>query len=183
MKTDPVKSSIKHFGFLDGLRGFSAMVIVTTHASFNNDENFFNWIGSFGGSLAMPVFYILSSFLLTYRLMSELAKCQFIFSLKTAFFIAKYFIRRFFRIYVVYVIYLSAAYSIPLLGPDYEFIKYRMVLNTRTWFEMVTLYSNCSFLWSIPIEIIYYFILPVVCISFNLVDKLTGSFLSIQAYS
>lgn len=174
MKTEPVSSSIKHFGFLDGLRGFSAMVVVSAHATYGNDDDFFKWVGMFAGSLAMPLFYILSSFLLTYRLSSELAKCEFTFSLKTAFFISKYFIRRFFRIYVVYFIFLSVAYSLPLLAPDYEFIKIRMVMNTRTWFEMITLHSNCSFLWSIPVEIVYYFILPLVCIFFKLADRLTG---------
>ena len=168
-----IRPITRHFGFLDGLRGTSALIIITTHYEglLKTTDGIFSIIAGFSGTIAMQLFFLLSAFLLTYRLQCELEKCTHIYSRKTGLYLGKYFIRRFFRIYVVYFIYVTLSYSVPpkIFGVE---VKLSTTGFTRSWFQMITLHSNCSFLWSIPVEVIYYFILPVIALLFRLVDSL-----------
>lgn len=46
-----------------------------------------------------------------------------------------------------------------------------MSLGHVSWFGLVTLTQTGAHLWSIPVEIIYYFIIPVICLSFKLASQ------------
>ena len=163
--TKPTSSSVseKRFDFLDGFRGLCAFSIIAVHSA-GGKAYFKNTImgvmtthGGFTQSIAMPGFFLLSSFLLTYRLTYELIdessslghgskKREYIKI------ISKYFIRRFFRIYIPFVVYCSCIKMSPSYlggGQGYD-----------TWLKLISLRFNMgdfNHLWTIPIEINYYF--------------------------
>ena len=98
---------------------------------------------------------MLSSFLLTFRLLEEFYKSnnnnkEILLS------ICKYFIRRFFRIYIPFVIVCSLI----------KFISLRFIgmyaNSTKSWFSMISLQSTgFTPLWTIAPEIKYYFFIPI----------------------
>ena len=110
LKLMPVSVNQIRFDFLDGFRGLCAFCIIVVHSA-GGVEYYKNTImghmtvsGGFTQSVAIPGFFLLSSFLLTYRLTHELIENTLI---KNDCFkiISKYFIRRFFRIYIPFVFY------------------------------------------------------------------------------
>ncbi len=98
---------------------------------------------------------MLSSFLLTNKIYGEFIKSNGSFaSIKQI--VVKYLIRRFFRIYVPFVIYctfLKTRFSNLDKYPRYVF---------GTWYNMVTLkYTGTNHLWTIPPEVKYYLFIPI----------------------
>ena len=97
----------------DGLRGSFAFWVLIFHISQNidnfqkTDYYYFNLTGYFIGVVG---FFILSSFLLTYRLLIEFHDENK--SNQIPLIIIKYFIRRFFRIYLPYIFYVSLIKSV-----------------------------------------------------------------------
>jgi peptidoglycan/LPS O-acetylase OafA/YrhL len=170
--TKPTSSSVseKRFDFLDGFRGLCAFSIIVVHSA-GGKEYYKNTImgimtthGGFTQSIAMPGFFLLSSFLLTYRLTYELidessSLVHGNVSKKREYIkiISKYFIRRFFRIYIPFVIYCTCIKLSPsYLGGGQGY---------ASWLKLVTLRFNMgdfNHLWTIPIEINYYFFIPII---------------------
>ena len=161
------REGIQIFHFLDGFRGLCAFIVLIVH-TFNGkplDQNTcvhtimgIAWSYQLAGRIALPGFFVLSSFLLTHHLMKELTESNRspneIFKR-----IAKYFIRRFFRIYLVFVIFCSI---IKLTWVPFAY-------PTSSWIDLVTLrfdLSDPNQLWSIPPEICYYFLIPIICLAF-----------------
>ena len=119
--------------FLNGFRGLCAFIIVAHHSNIyvlkktaNNTlmEHMNSPKNRLTNSMALPGFFLLSAFLLTYRLMAELIDET---SSSSAFFsiinmlniikiFSKYFIRRFFRIYLVFVVYISIYKLFPIIN-------------------------------------------------------------------
>ncbi len=106
-----------HFEFLDAFRGLTALMVVLQHSVIYLDykhnkfidfdrHDFIQIAAYLTTPFAMSGFFLLSSFLLTYRLYDEMDKTPFDLN-QYALILAKYFIRRFMRIYVVYFIYCS----------------------------------------------------------------------------
>jgi peptidoglycan/LPS O-acetylase OafA/YrhL len=166
-KPTNVSTNELHFDFLDGFRGLCAFSIIVVHSIGGPSEKdiYKNTLmrqmhinGGFVQSIAIPGFFLLSSFLLTYRLMSELL-VDAIEKYDSFKIITKYFIRRFFRIYIPFVIYCTGIkYSPSHLGADHFYAE---------WYKLVTLRFNMgdfNHLWTIPIEINYYFFIPIICI-------------------
>ena len=155
------KENVGFIDFLTGFRGSMALSVILEHSSHEGNNTYqagrkelfvFYDIGFFYGVIN---FFILSSFLLTYRLLSDFSKTngspqQIIIV------IMKYFIRRFFRIYVPFVIFTtSVIYVWPKLG-GHDWFHY------PSWTSLVTLQkSGQNFLWTIAPEIKYYFFQPV----------------------
>ena len=109
-------------------------------------------------------FFILSSYLLTYRMLNQLnasAKCLTEIQL----IISKYFIRRIFRIYFPFVIMVSLVKFVsPKFGGTYVF--------DTSWFSIVTLQSaGFTHLWTIAPEIKYYFFIPLFSYATHLMSR------------
>jgi len=117
--TDPEPPSSKRFIFLDSFRGICALVVMLIHTNggtrqiktnglLSKHDNMFDSILGFSmnysHSFAVNGFFILSSFLLTYRLIIDYSKANTLVHniLMTTF---KFFIRRFFRIYIPVVFF------------------------------------------------------------------------------
>ncbi len=101
-------------------------------------------------------FFLLSSFLLTYRLFGDLTKSNST-SQSISLIVIKYFIRRFFRIYVPFVIYCTMVKFV--LPSD---VEPHPAYKLESWTSLVTLTYNWSgFFWTIAPEIKYYFFIPI----------------------
>ena len=95
-----MKQEFKNFDFLDSYRGLAAISVAFSHAIFH--------LGDFpimdGFYFGVISFYLLSAFLLTYRLVIQYDSAGFDIRFIIRITI-NYFITRFFRIYVTYVIF------------------------------------------------------------------------------
>lgn len=102
MNSEPI-----HFKFLDAFRGMMALFIVVNHSSghLGYTDDFARIIIHLTSGLGMSGFFLLSSFLLTYRLYDEMDKIASVNYKQYTLVIGKYFIRRFMRIYLVYFVY------------------------------------------------------------------------------
>ena len=145
------------FDFLDGLRGSFAFWVVMHHITqhINNANNtdyyFFFFLGSYIGVVG---FFVLSSFLLTYRLLIEFDNNNKPNGITLI--TLKYFIRRFFRIYLPFVFFVSLIKSVSYIkfGANYPY--------PSSWWAMITLKSTgWNHLWTIAPEIKYYFFIPI----------------------
>ena len=159
------------FLFLDSFRGLMAIIICIAHVQKYlgnpNKDDIMDTAQKLATPLGLPGFFILSSFLLTYRLLAECSNSN-----KLILVLAKYFIRRFFRIYIVFFIYCT----IWTLMPKFYEGKLRdhMLPAWASWFEIITLCKSGRHLWTISIEIYYYFCIPIFCmlvVRFNSLKK------------
>jgi len=148
--------------FLTGFRGTMALSVILEHSSHEGQRSshhdsrrellLFYDIGFFYGVIN---FFILSSFLLTYRLLVDFSKTNGSIR-QILLVITKYFIRRFFRIYIPFVVFSTLViYVWPGLG-GHSWFRY------PSWTSLITLQeSGQNFLWTIAPEIKYYFFQPL----------------------
>ncbi|OWZ02583.1 putative membrane protein [Phytophthora megakarya] len=142
--------------FLDGVRGLAAILVVTQHShEYMQDVNL--------GACAVDSFFVLSSFLLTMLFMKKSMKllAQGTNYRKWAFTLADYFSKRFFRVYPLFTLVSLLLWMLP---DDEKSLYYRMEQP-----ENFDLYKVLTFdfdhryfvLWTLPLEITYYFFIPV----------------------
>jgi hypothetical protein len=99
-------------------------------------------------------FFILSSFLLTHNLINQVSKSTTFRNVQLI--ILKYFIRRFFRIYLPFFFVCTL-----IKGVSLRFIG-MYASNTNSWLSMISLQSTgFTHLWTIAPEIKYYFFIPL----------------------
>ena len=145
---------ITRLSVLDGFRGLLAISVVIQHTigifNMTGDYKWFNLLGTYVG---VPSFFVLSSFLLTYKLFDQMNKSNGGYK-DLLLIVIKYLIRRFFRIYVPYIIFCIHA--------KYFSITTKVGLWYESWFNLITLKSvGWNPLWTIPPEIRYYFFIPL----------------------
>ncbi|KAL4138440.1 hypothetical protein PRIC2_001946 [Phytophthora ramorum] len=141
--------------FLDGLRGIAAMLVVVQHSEgFYKDLHF--------GSFAVDIFFVLSSFLLTWIFMKKSMKLLAQgASLRTwGFMLADYFQKRFFRVYPLFAV---TVVVLTLLSTE-DKRHYFIVSNPEDYdiFKTLTFEYDHRYhvLWTLPLEIAYYFVIP-----------------------
>ena len=145
-----------HVVYLDGYRGSLAYWVILSHcyvyAKLDCDYRYFERTGYF---IAVNGFFLLSAYLLTHRLLVELNKND-MHSKKVLIIFSKYFIRRFFRVYVPYAIICILIKKVsPIFGGPHDFESYSL-------FQMLFLNTTTiSHLWTIPAEYKYYFFIPL----------------------
>jgi len=139
-------------------------------------------VQEYGQTLAVNGFFILSTFLLTYRLSTELIDLKFKCIRNVIIVVLKYFVRRFFRIYLVYVVFSTLVKFGPkILG---GFVNYTNGFFYPSWQDMVLLKSSgSSHLWTVPPEIHYYFVIPVICLPCLFYFKYTALFVLLALFS
>jgi peptidoglycan/LPS O-acetylase OafA/YrhL len=149
---------LHRFSFLDGYRGFLALFVLLYHASFwYNFKGDYDILRGSGYFVGVVGFFVLSSFLLTYRLLTELDKART--NREVALVLSHYAIRRFFRIYIPFVVYCTILHSYQdLVGGYFNYFK--------SWFSLIRLGPvGWNHLWTVPNEIKYYFIIPFYCVA------------------
>ena len=115
-----MSSQLIHFNFLDAYRGLMALIVVVTHSSqvlrgSTQLTSYIHIMQILVANCGLSGFFLLSSFLLTYRLYSELHTLPF--SRDSASVIGRYFIRRFMRIYVPFCVFLTLGRILPHILP------------------------------------------------------------------
>lgn len=93
------KQQDHRFEFLDAYRGTLILIVVIAQAKEGIDMVFLNGIENIAQMYSIAGFFLLSSFLLTYRMLIELHKPKSMVS----FTVFVYAIRRFFRVYLIFV--------------------------------------------------------------------------------
>lgn len=150
-----------HLPYLDGLRGIAVLYVLLSHLS-NKGINFLPFIEFSGiGKYGVYLFFILSSFLLDRQI--ALALIHQKATLKYWF---NYFLRRFLRIYPLFIISLLLNFTIYSLG-----YKYCIPLNKNELINHILLLQGKFIYWSIPVEFKYYFISPFLMLIFSQVLK------------
>ena len=143
---------------LDGLRGLAVLTVFLSHTSLSGHRAlpFLNSAGT--GKMGVFLFFILSSFLLTYPFLIKQEKC---FERNA---LINFSYRRFFRIYPLFVLYLLVAlvssYVLPsALNRPESGIPF--FLTPIEFLKHVFLQQGKGVTWSILVEFRYYFVLPV----------------------
>ncbi|KAF4134576.1 Acyltransferase family [Phytophthora infestans] len=142
--------------FLDGVRGLAAILVVAQHSK--------EYLQGFNlGAVAVDAFFVLSSFLLTWLFMKKSMKLMaqgagirtWIFAL------VDYFSKRFFRVYPLFAITVIA---ISFMSAEDQ-NRYFLFKNPGDFdlYQVLTFeFNHRQFvLWTLPLEISYYFVIPV----------------------
>ncbi|CEG45244.1 acyltransferase family [Plasmopara halstedii] len=168
---DPLPSTIPTAStkilFLDGVRGLAAILVVCQHSGeYLHDLDL--------GACAVDTFFVLSSFLLTLLFLKKSIR---LFAQQASFrtwslSLLDYFQKRFFRVYPLFA---TVALFIWIL-PSEEKKRYYLV-NDRDHFDLFKVltfsFSHRYFVfWTLPLEISYYFCLPVLGIAFLQLGRL-----------
>jgi len=160
--TEGTKAVATKIPSLDGLRGFAALLVFASHSSIAGRHLLPFFDAKATGKIGVFLFFLLSSFLLS---LPFLAKGRDAFRAGA---IRTYFIRRFLRIYPLYVVYLAAALVTTaclwkILGwPKPDGIP--LTLDVGQFFEQLFLMRGDGLTWSIIVEFKFYFLLP--CLAF-----------------
>jgi peptidoglycan/LPS O-acetylase OafA/YrhL len=156
--TSSEQQNLTRFDVLDGFRGLLAISVVLQHtvAVFwmgKMDPNF-NLLDHVGTYFGIPSFFILSSFLLTFKLLETMNKSNGSFDeIQTI--VLKYLIRRFFRIYVPYFIFCS------YMSTGLSFANQRG-FSYDSWYNMISLTkTGRNHLWTCIPEMKYYLFIPL----------------------
>lgn len=152
------ESSSLRFEFLDGYRGSLALIVTIAHSLGGSGCLFFQKLSKLPQKYAISGFFILSSFLLTYRLIKDLNRR------KNPIFVTltQYFIRRLFRVYFVFAIFVIGAKYGPRFIAGYTYGQYEPLLKVLS-----LNYVGLNHLWTIAPEIKFYFLIPIICLGFH----------------
>lgn len=152
---------------LDGLRGVAVLIVVVSHLS-NSGMYLLPLVNLRGyGKSGVYLFFLLSSFLLTYPFLLKGREAL------DRMYLANYALRRFLRIYPLYLCYLLLALSTTFLfarwSPSLGGIPFP--LSPAEFIEHVVLRQGKGVTWSILVEFRYYFFLPLLALLLSVVLK------------
>ena len=147
----PHDNKPEHFKSLDGLRGIAVLFVILSHAS--NAKMFIHPIINFHamGKVGVYLFFVLSAYLLDRQI-----ALAFIANKTSIGYWKNYFLRRFLRIYPLFVIALIFHGLLNLVG-----VKTVIDSVIDIPLHMILLKGESIF-WSIPVEFKYYFISPLI---------------------
>ncbi len=163
-------SSGNYFAPLTGLRGLAATLVLLFHISslvpIQNDEAgfmfkyFFRWIYGFG-FLGVPIFFVLSGFLLSFSFLSAYKKKQ-----KPD--LKKFAINRCLRVLPSYYVQLIIFIVGGWLLFDSKYTVYNIIMHFLMLHNFdITINSLINGVyWTLPIEWNFYFIMPILSIFF-----------------
>ncbi|MEO8712880.1 MAG: acyltransferase, partial [Parafilimonas sp.] len=150
-----------HFKALDGLRGAAVLLVILSHASLDKVYLFPGADFSGMGKPGVFLFFVLSAYLLDRQII-----VGFVNGKANARFWANYFLRRFLRIFPLYIIALLTFYACYRAG-----IKSSWIKDMPTVWRHLTLQQGLGVFWSIAVEFKYYFISPLIMAFCNYVLK------------
>ncbi|KAG7383400.1 hypothetical protein PHYPSEUDO_003716 [Phytophthora pseudosyringae] len=142
--------------FLDGIRGLAAILVVFQHSH----EYPTNQIQL--GSVAVDVFFVLSSFLLTWLFMKKSMKllAQRASARSWTIALLDYFQKRFFRVYPLFAV---TAIALSCMSFENQHRYFRLKKPEDFELSQVLMFSTDfrpHVFWTLPLEIGYYFVIP-----------------------
>ena len=147
---------------LDGIRGLAVLLVFVSHCSLKGVSLFPGTDFSGIGKCGVWLFFLLSSFLLTYPF---IARQSGTFSFGN---LSNYFFRRVLRVYPLYILYLLCALATtPLLArlrPSVEPRGVPFALNAGEFLAHLALLQGKGVTWSILVEFKFYFLLPILAL-------------------
>lgn len=158
------KSSSNRFEFLDGYRGSLAFLVALAHAKGSLNCLFLEGLANLSQRYCIAGFFLLSSFLLTYKLVKDLVKSHDENRDTSTWVIPvlQYFIRRFFRVYLVFALFVWGA----VYGPDF-IAGYTFGMYEEFWQVLLLGYPGPNHLWTIAPEIKFYLVIPFISLVFS----------------
>lgn len=152
------KPSFSGFDYLDGFRGSLVFFVIISHTQLFDSFHIHHVNPGLANTYGVTGFFILSAFLLTYRLLEDFSKALSPKMLLIS--ILKYAIRRFIRIYLYFLFYFAFA---KLSSSSKWIIRHEEYKNSLF---NVSLLENTggNHLWIIPSEIKYYLFIPIFCL-------------------
>ncbi len=140
-----------HLRSLDGLRGIAVILVLLSHSS-NNSIYFheaiaFNGIGKGG----VYLFYVLSAFLLDRQISLAMMNAK-----ADTFFWKRYFVRRFLRIYPLFIVSLLFFWMASKTG------VMTTIVNGLDVVKHLLLLKGMGVFWSIPVEFKFYLMSPII---------------------
>ena len=145
-----------HFQALDGLRGLAVLFVLLSHTS--NSHLYFLPFLNFSkiGKLGVYLFFILSAYLLDRQIV-----LAFINNKADRAFWKNYFLRRFLRIFPLFMVALFVSLLFTRMGLFCE------IENLKDIMHHITLKAGRGVFWSIPVEFKYYFLSPLLLYAFH----------------
>lgn len=138
---------------LDGIRGFAVLLVFLSHSSgrslYPSASLQFQGIGHVG----VYLFFVLSSWLLTSNLLRELSVSNRI-ELKS------YFLKRLLRIYPLYFTVVTGVFLCQLIFGSYTPNFLHVSDGFTGYLKHIFLFQGDSVFWTIPVEVIYYMLIP-----------------------
>jgi len=147
----PHDNKSNHFNALDGLRGLAVLIVLLSHSS--NSGIFFHELLNFSGigKIGVYLFFVLSAYLLDRQI-----ALAFINNKSSSHYWKNYTLRRFLRIYPLFLIAIILYGVINLIG-------YSSVIDNLIDIPLhLFLVKGESIFWSIPVEFKYYIISPFI---------------------
>jgi peptidoglycan/LPS O-acetylase OafA/YrhL len=157
-----------HFSSLNGLRGFAVLIVFFAHLS-NDDMHLLPLLDFSGiGKSGVYLFFILSSFLLSFQLLNSKR------GILNRSALGHYCKRRFQRIYPLYMLYLLCGLISTWVFSNYFNITKHAVpfpLSFHEFLEHLILLDGKGVTWSIAVEFKFYIILPFIAFTITLLAK------------
>jgi peptidoglycan/LPS O-acetylase OafA/YrhL len=147
----PHDNKAEHFKALDGLRGIAVLFVLLSHSS--NASIYFHELLNFQriGKVGVYLFFVLSAYLLDRQI-----ALAFISGKSSKLYWKNYALRRFLRIYPLFVLALILHGILSLVG-------LKTVIDNLLDIPLhMLLIKGESIFWSIPVEFKYYFISPFI---------------------
>ena len=162
----------KGFEYMYGIRGLFALLVVYSHMCkyYGLGLNYSNSTTIYMAILVLSVFFLQSAFLLTLKTLTEMHKIrsddQKNYKRLMCHIVCVYFSRRFFRLYLPYVILCTAIKFGPkFMGGIY---MYTNDGSYAPWINLVLLqHTGSNHLWTVAVEARYYFFIPLFCFIFS----------------
>lgn len=158
----PRDNNPEHFKALDGLRGIAAFLVMLAHASGVN-IHFVSFLDfSSMGFLGVLLFFMLSAYLLDRQIAIAIKEKR-----ATVRYWLNYALRRFLRIYPLYLAALLFNYFLRNYNKLYAYSihSYELIV------EHLLLQKGIGVFWSIPVEFTYYLLSPLILLFIDRVIK------------
>lgn len=140
----------RHDDYLDGVRGFAALIVLFGHCSNARIDIVPGLDLSITGKIGVWLFFVLSAYLLSRKLVGELADTPGATSAARV--IAAYAVKRLFRILPAYFAFLFGVAALGIFRPD-EALRHALLIEGR------------DHLWTIPVEMTFYAVLPIAALA------------------
>lgn len=140
---------------LDGLRGLAAIIVVLAHFNLVTPK-LLHGLFQQSGHAGVMIFFVLSGFLMGHLYLGQAPGAANI---------KHFLVRRFARVVPLYVFVVLASFAIFQAAPDGRVWVYPIRSGQRL-FEHLAMIRGGSVLWSVPVEIQFYALVPFIWIAF-----------------
>jgi peptidoglycan/LPS O-acetylase OafA/YrhL len=157
---------------LDGLRGVAALIVVVGHFSLVVPR-FLHSAGRESGHTGVMIFFALSGFLMGYLYLGQAP---------TRHAIAQFLVRRGARVIPLYVVVVLASFAVLNTVPELR-IWVHGVRHLDRLIENLAMLRGFNILWTVPVEIQFYLLVPLIWLCFGKAPRATlaGLFAMIAA--